>query len=123
MAFFFAKALEQDPATPDTEYRYPGPKPQARETAVVMLADAVEGASRSLTEPTPARLRGLVHKIVNMRLGEGELDESGLNLSEVARVREAFVTVLTARFHTRVAYPELPRKRMLSRVKSSLFQR
>jgi hypothetical protein len=123
VAFFFAKALELDPTTPDTEYRYPGPKPQARETAVVMLADAVEGASRSLTEPTPARLRGLVHKIVNMRLGEGELDESGLNLSEVARVREAFVTVLTARFHTRVAYPELPRKRMLSRVKSSLFQR
>jgi hypothetical protein len=123
VAFFYAKALEQDPITPEAAYRYPGPKPQSRETAIVMLADAVEGASRSLTEPTPARLRGLVNKIVNMRLGEGELDESGLNLSDVARIREAFVTVLTARFHTRVAYPELPSRGAISRVRSTLFRR
>ncbi len=123
VAFFYAKALEQDPATPDAAYRYTGPKPQSREAAIVMLADAVEGASRSLSEPTPARLRGLVNKIVNMRLAEGELDESGLNLSEVAKIREAFVTVLTARFHTRVAYPELPRKRAPAGVKASIFRR
>jgi membrane-associated HD superfamily phosphohydrolase len=101
VAFFFAKALDLDPTTRDAAYRYPGPRPQSQEAAIVMLADAVEGASRSLTDPTPARLRGLVNKIVNMRLGEGELDESGLNLSDVARIREAFITVLTARFHTR----------------------
>jgi putative nucleotidyltransferase with HDIG domain len=126
VAFFFAKALDHDPTTRDTAYRYPGPRPQSQEAAIVMLADAVEGASRSLIEPTPARLRGLVNKIVNMRLGEGELDESGLNLSDVARIREAFVTVLTARFHTRVAYPDLPVSRLgkvLPRVRSSLFRR
>jgi putative nucleotidyltransferase with HDIG domain len=122
-AFFYAKALETDPATPDTAYRYPGPKPQSREAAIVMLSDAVEGASRSLSDPTPARLRGLVNKIVNMRLAEGELDESGLNLSDVARIREAFVTVLTARFHTRVAYPDLPPRRVVSRARASIFRR
>jgi hypothetical protein len=123
VAFFYAKALDLDPTTPDAAYRYPGPKPQARETAIIMLADAVEGASRSLSEPTPARLRGLVNKIVNLRLAEGELDESGLNLSDVAKIRESFVTVLTARFHTRVAYPDLRGKRVLSRVRSTLFRR
>jgi putative nucleotidyltransferase with HDIG domain len=107
-AFFYAKALDLDPTTPDSAYRYPGPKPQSRETAIIMLADAVEGASRSLHDPTPARLRGLVSKIVNMRLSEGQLEESGLNLSDVAKIREAFITVLTGRFHARIAYPELP---------------
>jgi len=123
VAFFYAKALDLDPATPDAAYRYAGPRPQSREIAIIMLADAVEGASRSLTEPTPARLRGLVDKIVNLRLAEGELDQSGLNLSDLAKLRESFVNVLTARFHTRVAYPEMRSKRMLSRVRSTLFRR
>jgi putative nucleotidyltransferase with HDIG domain len=108
MAFFYAKALEQDPTTPDHDYRYPGPRPQSKETAIVMLADSIEGASRSLTQPTPARLRGLVNKIVDQRLHEGQLDECGLSLADVARIREAFLQVLTGIFHVRVAYPELP---------------
>jgi putative nucleotidyltransferase with HDIG domain len=108
MAFFYAKALEQDPTTPDHDYRYPGPKPQSKETAIVMMADSIEGASRSLQNPTPARLRGLVNKIVDQRLHEGQLDECGLSLADVARIREAFLQVLTGIFHVRVAYPELP---------------
>ncbi len=108
MAFFYAKALEQDPTTSDSDYRYPGPRPQSKETAIVMLADSIEGASRSLTQPTPARLRGLVNKIVDQRLHEGQLDECGLSLADVARIREAFLQVLTGIFHVRVAYPELP---------------
>jgi putative nucleotidyltransferase with HDIG domain len=108
MAFFYAKALEQDPTTPDHDYRYPGPRPQSKETAIVMLADSIEGASRSLQSPTPARLRGLVNKIVDQRLHEGQLDECGLSLADVARIREAFLQVLTGIFHVRVAYPELP---------------
>jgi putative nucleotidyltransferase with HDIG domain len=108
MAFFYAKALELDPTTPDHDYRYPGPKPQTKETAIVMLADSIEGASRSLQGPTPARLRGLVNKIVDQRLHEGQLDECGLSLADVARIREAFLQVLTGIFHVRVAYPELP---------------
>ncbi len=108
MAFFYAKALELDPTTPDHDYRYPGPRPQSKETAIVMLADSIEGASRSLSNPTPARLRGLVNKIVDQRLHEGQLDECGLSLADVARMREAFLQVLTGIFHVRVAYPELP---------------
>jgi len=108
MAFFYAKALEQDATTPDHDYRYPGPRPQSKETAIVMLADSIEGASRSLQGPTPARLRGLVNKIVDQRLHEGQLDECGLSLADVARIREAFLQVLTGIFHVRVAYPELP---------------
>jgi membrane-associated HD superfamily phosphohydrolase len=73
-----------------------------------MLADSIEGASRSLQGPTPARLRGLVNKIVDQRLHEGQLDECGLSLADVARIREAFLQVLTGIFHVRVAYPELP---------------
>ena len=108
MAFFYAKALEQDPTTPDHDYRYPGPKPQSKETAVVMMADSIEGASRSLSSPTPARLRGLVNKIVDQRLHEGQLDECGLSLADLAKIREAYLQVLTGIFHVRVAYPELP---------------
>ncbi|MGH7726226.1 MAG: HD family phosphohydrolase [Candidatus Eiseniibacteriota bacterium] len=108
MAFFYAKALEVDPTTPDHDYRYPGPRPQSKETAIVMLADSIEGASRSLSNPTPARLRGLVNKIVDQRLHEGQLDECGLSLADVARIREAFLQVLTGIFHVRVPYPELP---------------
>jgi len=110
MAFFYAKALELDPTTPDHDYRYPGPRPQTKETAIVMLADSIEGASRSLQGPTPARLRGLVNKIVDQRLHEGQLDECGLSLADVAHIREAFLQVLTGIFHVRVAYPELPGK-------------
>lgn len=108
MAFFYAKALELDPTTPDHDYRYPGPKPQSKETAVVMMADSIEGASRSLASPTPARLKGLVDKIVDQRLHEGQLDECGLSLADLAKVREAYLQVLTGIFHVRVAYPELP---------------
>lgn len=119
-AFFYAKALDIDPTTPDTAYRYPGPRPRTRESGIVMLADSVEGASRSLQDPTPSRLRGLVNKIVGMRLNEGQLDESGLTLSDVDRIREAFITVLTGRFHTRVPYPELPIRRGGPREASAL---
>ncbi len=110
MAFFYAKALEQDPTTPDHEYRYPGPRPQSKETAIVMMADSIEGASRSLSNPTPARLKGLVDKIVDQRLHEGQLDECGLSLADLAKIREAYLQVLTGIFHVRVAYPELPVK-------------
>ena len=76
-----------------------------------MLADRVEGASRALQEPTPSRIRGLVTRIVDERVRDGQLDECGLTLAEVARIREAFIPVLTAIFHVRAPYPEDPRRR------------
>src|SRR5262249_59484732 len=108
MAFFYHKALEHDPTARREDYCYPGPRPHSRETAILMLADGVEGASRALAEPTPSRIRGLVTRILEERVRQGQLDECGLTLQELARVREAFIPVLTAIFHVRVPYPEAP---------------
>ncbi len=111
MAFFFHKALEADPQVRAEEFSYPGPKPHSKETAILMLADGVEGASRALAEPTPSRIRGLIHRIFDERIQQGQLDECGLTLQELARIREAFFPVVTAIFHVRVPYPEDPRRR------------
>ena len=111
MAFFYDKALQIDPTVRREEYCYPGPRPRSKETAILMLADGVEGASRALQEPTPSRIRGLVTRIVDQRVQDGQLDECGLTLAEVARIREAFIPVLTAIFHVRAPYPEEVRRR------------
>jgi putative nucleotidyltransferase with HDIG domain len=111
MAFFYHKALEADPMARREDFCYPGPRPHSKEIAILMLADGVEGASRALAEPTPSRIRGLVTRILDERVQQGQLDECGLTLSELARVREAFIPVLTAIFHVRAPYPEAPKKR------------
>jgi len=111
MTFFYHKALEADPTIQEEDYRYPGPSPGSKETAIVMLADACEAASRSLTEPTPHRLRTLVKKIVDSRANEGQLDHCQLTLRELATIRESFVKVLSAVYHARVPYPKLPDKK------------
>jgi hypothetical protein len=110
MAFFYHKALEQDPAARREDFCYPGPRPRSRETAILMLADGVEGASRALAEPTPSRIRGLVTRILEQRVQEGQLDDCGLTLQDLARIREAFIPVLTAIFHVRAPYPAEPRR-------------
>jgi len=111
MAFFYHKALEHDAMAHREDFCYAGPRPRSKETAILMLADGVEGASRALAEPTPSRIRGLVTRILDERVREGQLDECGLTLSELARIREAFIPVLTAIFHVRAPYPEDPRRR------------
>jgi membrane-associated HD superfamily phosphohydrolase len=111
MAFFYDKALRIDPAARREDFSYPGPRPRSKETAILMLADGVEGASRALEQPTPSRIRGLVARIIDERVQQGQLDECGLTLQELARIREAFFPVLTAIFHVRAPYPELPRPR------------
>jgi len=104
--YFYGKAVEQggDPKDID-KFRYPGPKPQVRETGICMLADAVEAASRTLDEPKPARINNLIQKIINDRFQSGELDECPLTLRELAKIREAFSQVLIAAFHHRIDYP------------------
>ncbi|HVP15338.1 MAG TPA: HDIG domain-containing protein, partial [Terriglobales bacterium] len=106
MAFFYDKALQLDPAARREDYSYPGPKPRSKETAILMLADGVVGASRALDQPTPSRIKGLVTRIMEERVQDGQLDDCGLTLQELAKVREAFVPVLTATFHRRTKYPE-----------------
>ncbi len=106
-SYFYNKAVEQgaDPADID-KFRYPGPKPQTRETGIAMLADAVEAASRTLEDPKPARIHNLIQRIINDRFQSGELDECPLTLRDLARIREAFAQVLIASFHQRIVYPK-----------------
>ena len=111
MAFFFHKALEADPMVRAEDFSYPGPRPRSKETAILMLADGVEGSSRALAEPTPSRIRGLIARIFEERIQQGQLDECGLTLQELAGIREAFFPVVTAIFHVRAPYPEDPRRR------------
>ncbi len=111
MSYFYKKAQEQSsPAErldlTDTNFRYPGPKPQSRETGIVMLADAVEASSRTLDEPKPARIESLIQKIVADRFSSGELDECPLTLRDLAKIRHAFAQVVIAMFHQRVHYPK-----------------
>ena len=89
----------------ESNFRYPGPKPQSRETAVLMLADAVESASRTLKEPTPKRVQSLVHEITMKRLLDGQFDECNLKLNEIRIVEESLIKSLLAAHHGRVRYP------------------
>jgi len=73
-----------------------------------MLADAVEAAARSLSEPTPSRIRGVVTRILDARVEDGQLDESPITFEDLAKVRESFIPILTALFHARVDYPGTP---------------
>jgi hypothetical protein len=104
MSYFYHKALEMDPGVDERDYRYPGPKPQTKETALVMLADSVEATSRSLADPTPSRIKAVVKRIIDQRAADGQLEECNLTLQELARVRDAFVPVLVGLFHGRIQY-------------------
>jgi putative nucleotidyltransferase with HDIG domain len=110
--YFYRRASERNEANPDggevdeSDFRYPGPKPQTREAAVLMLADAVESASRALVEPTPARIESLVHEIALKRLLDGQFDCCGLTLQELATVEDSLIKSLTAVYHGRIKYPE-----------------
>ncbi|HMC12416.1 MAG TPA: HDIG domain-containing protein, partial [Pirellulaceae bacterium] len=91
----------------ETSFRYPGPKPQTKEIAVVMLADATESASRALSDPTPASLAKLVRELVLKRLLDGQFEECGLTLTELHKIEESLCKSLIALYHARIKYPEL----------------
>ncbi len=110
--FFYGRATEQRQADPnggevnESNFRYPGPKPQTKEAAVLMLADAVESASRTLVDPTPARIENLVRELAEQRLHGGQFDESGLTLRELRTIEKSMVMSLTSIYHGRIKYPE-----------------
>ena len=110
--FFYNKALKEAEAEEDavevdeTLYRYPGPKPQTKEAGILMLADGVEAAARTLSEPTPDRVQGLVQKMINKVFASGELNECELTLKDLHAIAKCFVRVLTGIHHQRVAYAE-----------------
>jgi putative nucleotidyltransferase with HDIG domain len=110
--YFYRQASESKKSDPngnevdESSFRYPGPKPQTKEAGILMLADAVESASRVLVEPTPARIESLVEDISRKRLLDGQFDECGLTLEEVRRIGDSLVKSLTAVYHGRVKYPD-----------------
>ena len=108
--FFYDRAKNQsDPGVQqvdERDYRYHGPKPQTREAALIMLADAVEAASRTLADPTPARIQGMVQKLINNIFIDGQLNECDLTLKDLNLIAKSFNRVLSSSFHHRVDYPE-----------------
>jgi putative nucleotidyltransferase with HDIG domain len=107
ISFFYDQAREADPDAEldPADFRYPGPRPQSPETAIVMLADSVESAARVLPDPTPENIRELVDRIVRGKMDAGQLDETPLTLLELTRIKEQFVSVLTGMYHQRIDYP------------------
>ena len=108
--FFYDRAKNlADPGVQqvdERDYRYHGPKPQTREAALIMLADAVEAASRTLADPTPARIQGMVKKLINNIFIDGQLNECDLTLRDLNEIAKSFTRVLSSSFHHRVDYPE-----------------
>jgi putative nucleotidyltransferase with HDIG domain len=111
--YFYHAASKQADQNPDhkgevmeSSFRYPGPKPQSKEAGVMMLADAVESASRTLSEPTPKRIERLVHDLMMKRLLDGQFEESTLTMTELHEVEQSLVKSLIGIYHGRIKYPE-----------------
>lgn len=107
--YFYDQARRQadDPAqVQESDFRYPGPKPQSRETALFMLADTIEAAARTLEQPTTQDIQELVDRLVNEKLQDGQLDESPLSFRDLLVIKRSFVATLSSMFHHRVKYPE-----------------
>lgn len=119
ISYFYQKALDARekaqsskgadlPPINIEDYRYPGPKPQTKEAGLVMLADIVEAACRSLNEPTPARIQGLVNKLINNVFIDGQLDECELTLKDLHQIAKHFNQILATVHHKRIEYPSVP---------------
>ncbi|MCE9625395.1 MAG: HDIG domain-containing protein, partial [Deltaproteobacteria bacterium] len=115
ITYFYNKASEQAQAAGATvdekDYRYPGPRPQTREAGIILLADGVEAAVRSIPEKTPAKIQGMVQKIVNKNFTEAQLDECDMTLKDLHVIAESFVRVLVGIYHQRIEYPDVEEKR------------
>jgi len=114
--FFYNKAVQLAQNSPDEtkideikeqDYRYPGPKPQTRETGIMMLADTIEAAVRSIEDPNPQRLEETINELVKKRFEEGELDECPLTLRDLTKIKTAFLSVMVGMYHPRPKYPDV----------------
>ncbi|MGG3562198.1 HD family phosphohydrolase [Neobacillus rhizosphaerae] len=112
LKYFYHKALQDETAIKEDDYRYPGPKAQTKESAVVGIADSVEAAVRSLSKPTPELIESLVKKIVADRLQDGQLNECDLTLKEIETVSHTLCETLKGIFHSRIEYPEMTKKKV-----------
>jgi len=110
ITYFFHRALKENglanDAVAEENYRYSGPKPQTKETGIILLADSLEAATRSLTNPTATRIKTLVKEIIQKNLENGQLEECDLTLKDLDKIGDSFSRILTGMFHTRVEYPD-----------------
>ncbi len=109
MTYFYRKAKEMEHGKGgeivEADFRYPGPKPQSKEAAIMMMADSVEAASRTLSDPTPVQIQGFIDRLVDAVISENQFDECDITLRDVQRVKESFFKILTGIFHHRIDYP------------------
>ena len=96
----------------DADFRYAGPKPQTKEAAIMMMADSVEAASRTLMNPNPSQIRGMIDRLVDGILEEDQFDECDITLIDIRLVKESFFKILTGQFHRRIDYPDYEFKRI-----------
>ncbi|MFH2066699.1 MAG: HDIG domain-containing metalloprotein [Pseudomonadota bacterium] len=110
ISYFYDRAKQQkgEDAVNIDDYRYPGPKPQTREAGLVMLADVIEAASRTLENPTPSRIQGLVQNLINKIFSDGQLDNCELTLRDLNNIAKSFIKILDGIYHHRIEYPEVP---------------
>jgi membrane-associated HD superfamily phosphohydrolase len=113
MKYFYNKALEDGESKDihESDYRYPGPSPKSKETAIVMLADTIEAATRTLSNPSAGRLRKQVEELVEQRFLEGELDDSELTMRDLKGIIDGFMSVLLGIYHQRIEYPKADEKK------------
>ncbi len=109
MTYFYRKArdMEEDKGGEilESDFRYPGPKPRSKEAAIMMMADSVEAASRTLSDPTPTQIQGFIDRLVDAIINESQFDECDITLRDIQHVKESFFTILTGIFHHRIDYP------------------
>ena len=120
--YFYRRALENledDEEVKEEGFRYPGPKPNTKETAIVLLADSVEAATRALNDPAPSKIEEVVHQVINNKFIDGQLDECDLALKDLERISAVFIRILTGIYHSRISYPEGPKSAENNHKKSS----
>ncbi|MEO8398695.1 MAG: HDIG domain-containing metalloprotein [Ignavibacteriaceae bacterium] len=108
MSFFYekAKTLYGEEKVNVEEYKYPGPKPNTKETAIIMLADGCESAVRSIEDPDPIKVENVIDKIIQTRIDDGQLDDSPITFSDITKIKEAFISILLGQHHRRIRYPK-----------------
>ncbi|MBP2241668.1 putative nucleotidyltransferase with HDIG domain [Cytobacillus eiseniae] len=112
LKFFYHKASQNGLEVKEEDYRYPGPKAQTKEAAVIGIADSVEAAVRSMSHPTPEQIEGLVRNIIADRLQDGQLNECDLTLKELETVANVLCETLNGIFHSRIEYPEMTKQKV-----------
>lgn len=110
LKYFYHKAVESGKEVNEDDFRYPGPKPQTKEAAIIGIADSVEAAVRSMNNPTPEQIEKIVHAIINDRIHDGQFSECDLTFKEIQTIAQTLCNTLNGIFHNRIEYPELNKK-------------